>query len=418
MANILIGADPELFVFDKTTDQLVSGCDLIPGTKAVPHRVEGGAVQVDGMALEFNIDPCKTSKEFSAKVGQVVSQMQSMLPENYGLLALPTAHFGKEMIDAQPEHAKELGCEPDFNAYTGGAANPRPNAEKPFRTGAGHIHIGWGEGIDITDPQHIQVCCVLSKQLDYWLGVAAMTWDTDSERRTLYGDKGSFRPKSYGMEYRPLSNAWVADPKLREIVFDLVHLAWMKLEQSYPSVTRPEYVNALFDSGNSHTKRDKVSLLNDSILADIQRNLEGSKFKYLKDLMNKNYVTRSKVTKAKTDNKLAGFIAELADGKDNSACRSSYPFSLYLPTIKEKATLDYLIQKDFRLVNGDRVTAEWVNGMYNAGRSVYISKNGKVFACTSSTVDYVAADLEQLKEALDPKSDVATSQFANYIVEV
>ena len=52
--NILIGADPELFV--KKDGVVVSGHDLIQGTKADPFPVQDGAVQVDGMALEFNIE--------------------------------------------------------------------------------------------------------------------------------------------------------------------------------------------------------------------------------------------------------------------------------------------------------------------------------------------------------------------------
>jgi hypothetical protein len=52
-----IGADPEFFLRDKATGKFVSAHGLIPGTKRQPMKVDKGAVQVDGMALEFNIDP-------------------------------------------------------------------------------------------------------------------------------------------------------------------------------------------------------------------------------------------------------------------------------------------------------------------------------------------------------------------------
>ena len=51
---ITVGADPELFV--KKGRSFQSAYGMIPGTKQKPKKVIKGAVQVDGMALEFNID--------------------------------------------------------------------------------------------------------------------------------------------------------------------------------------------------------------------------------------------------------------------------------------------------------------------------------------------------------------------------
>ena len=58
--NILIGADPELFVMKN--GKFHSADDLIPGSKDEPYPVENGAVKVDGMALEFNIRPALDEK--------------------------------------------------------------------------------------------------------------------------------------------------------------------------------------------------------------------------------------------------------------------------------------------------------------------------------------------------------------------
>ena len=62
--NILIGADPELWIIDRKTGKPISAEGLFEGTKAAPYQVENGAVQVDGMAAEFNINPAKDSREF------------------------------------------------------------------------------------------------------------------------------------------------------------------------------------------------------------------------------------------------------------------------------------------------------------------------------------------------------------------
>jgi len=55
MTQILVGCDPEYFVKKNGIFQSAHG--LIMGDKKNPQKVRNGAVQVDGMAVEFNIDP-------------------------------------------------------------------------------------------------------------------------------------------------------------------------------------------------------------------------------------------------------------------------------------------------------------------------------------------------------------------------
>ena len=213
-----IGADPEFFI--AKGGKPVSGWGTIPGTKKAPKKVGYGAVQVDGMALEINIDPAKGEAGFLRNLESVLRTVMEMVPE-YEMFDKPVAHFGKELIMAQPKEARELGCEPDYNAYTK-AVNPRPDVDTPFRTAAGHVHIGWTDGVDPMDKGHFDACCALTKALDVTLGVPSLIWDQDEDRRKLYGKAGCFRPKPYGMEYRVLSNAWInpAFPFLRKAVFN------------------------------------------------------------------------------------------------------------------------------------------------------------------------------------------------------
>lgn len=203
------GADPEFFV--QKEGRPVSAYGLIPGDKKNPHQVGWGAVQVDGMALEFNINPAKGEAGFIRNLNEVMRTILNMVPE-YQMYDLPVADFGFDYIQGQPEEAKELGCEPDFNAYTMDI-NPRPNADAPFRTASGHIHIGWTKDVDPHDAGHFEACATLSKMLDVFLGIPSLIWDEDDRRRELYGKAGSFRPKSYGMEYRTLSNRWLRPDK-------------------------------------------------------------------------------------------------------------------------------------------------------------------------------------------------------------
>jgi hypothetical protein len=215
--QILLGADPEVFVKD-TRGRFRSAHGLIPGTKKEPYPVDDGAVQVDGMALEFNIKPAATEDEWVHNLSSVMAQLGKMVAPKYTLEIVPTARFHGNHMRAQPEEALELGCEPDYDAYTE-RQNGRPDGNTYMRTAAGHIHIGFTEGADPKDPAHMIRCITLVKQLDAYLGIPSLEWDKDTLRRRLYGKAGAFRPKPYGVEYRTLSNAWLKNEMLVRYVY-------------------------------------------------------------------------------------------------------------------------------------------------------------------------------------------------------
>lgn len=214
--TILVGCDPEVFV--KQGGLFKSAHGLIKGDKKSPQPVRNGAVQVDGMALEFNINPASTESEFVLSVQDVLAQMIAMVPD-YEVVAVPVAEFTEEYMKQQPEQAKELGCDPDFNAWAGGRANDKPDGDRPFRTASGHVHIGWTDGENIEDADHIGRCHMVVKQLDYYLGLPSLIYDADTKRRSMYGKAGAYRPKTYGVEYRTLSNRWLSSEKLMGWVF-------------------------------------------------------------------------------------------------------------------------------------------------------------------------------------------------------
>lgn len=197
---ITIGCDPELFV--KSGDKFINAHKLVEGTKDNPQEVMDGAVQVDGMALEFNINPAKTQKEFVHNIESVLQQLRMLVPQELDFAITPVAHFDKEYFEKQPEESRILGCDPDFNGWSG-EINKKPNNAVTFRTAAGHVHVGWkGE-------KDFKLQCDIAKQMDFFLGLPSVIFDKDTERRSLYGKAGAFRPKEYGIEYRVLSNAWL-----------------------------------------------------------------------------------------------------------------------------------------------------------------------------------------------------------------
>lgn len=227
---ILVGADPELFMQNPNTGQFISAADndcpaRIPGTKWEPFPVPYGAVQIDGTALEFNIDPAKSVDEFIRNIASVRKTLTEMVP-GYNVVASPVARFDADYFKFEvPSSAQELGCNPDYNGWTADV-NPHPDAGgEPFRTASGHLHIGWTDGADVEDKDHFFLCCRVARQLDYYLGMYSLLWDGDPTRRALYGKAGAFRPKSYGMEYRVLSNRWLDNEALMRWVYNTVQIA-------------------------------------------------------------------------------------------------------------------------------------------------------------------------------------------------
>ena len=218
--KILIGCDPELFVQHRDSGDFISAWGLCQGNKSNPLPVEKGAVQVDGMALEFNIDPAECEDEFVRNIYTVLGEMGKYVPAEYKLSAVPTAEFSKEVWDHVPDEAKELGCDPDFSAYTG-QENPKPDGNRTFRTGAGHIHIGWTNLPDKNIPEHLYICRELIKAIDEAVQPYIKQHDPDKKRQELYGAPGCFRPKVYGVEYRSPSNFWVNDESHMRALYNL-----------------------------------------------------------------------------------------------------------------------------------------------------------------------------------------------------
>lgn len=246
MTKILVGCDPEVFV--KQDGVFKSAHGLIKGDKKNPQKINRGAVQVDGMALEFNIDPAASEDEFCLNVQDVFAAMCAMVP-GYEVVATPVATFDPEYMKQQPEEALELGCDPDFNAWNG-MANPRPNGDRAFRTASGHVHIGWTDGVDTASGIHLAQANAVVKQMDFYLGLPSLLYDSDTKRREMYGKAGACRYKSYGVEYRTLSNAWLKSESLMRWVFRSVQKGMADLMQGKALVDTFGDVQEIINTSN------------------------------------------------------------------------------------------------------------------------------------------------------------------------
>ena len=249
MYELKVGADPELFL--RKGSNCVSSHNICPGTKASPVNYLNSIVQADGTACEFNIPPASTAEEF---VYSILSSLQDIgaLAEshNLGIFDGCVAHYSKDYLESLPPIAVELGCSPDFNAYTG-RANEMPNQKMPFRTAAGHVHLGFE--VYTSEERRNMV-----KQLDVVLGIPSILYDSNTQRRELYGKAGAYRPKSYGLEYRVLSNAWIFSTNLSKWVFEQTRNAFDKFKEGdflFKKVDEAEIINTINFSDRKNAEK-------------------------------------------------------------------------------------------------------------------------------------------------------------------
>lgn len=255
LEGFTFGCDPELFVMN-SKGELVSADSFIPGTKEEPFKVPDGAIQVDGTAAEFNIDPVTNFHDFYTKINSVLKTLKSYLPEGHKLMfGTSSVEFDVKTWRKIPDAAKILGCTPDLNAWTGELNSPPQNKKRPrLRTGSGHLHIGWREPDDtaVVDEEHMKNARDLVKQLDWYLGGWSVRSDPGGcDRRSLYGKAGACRYKPYGVEYRVLSNFWVSKPSMMLEVWNRMQAALHDMSQEYMPEEYKLYNDPLVNSINS-----------------------------------------------------------------------------------------------------------------------------------------------------------------------
>ena len=217
---ITLGADPEFFVRDGRTGTTVPIIGLLGGTKgkALPIPgldAEGFGMQEDNVMAEYNIPAVRTPRGFARsvvegwnKVADFVRTKQPNLEPDIGRAA---RLFTLEQL-AHPQ-AATFGCSPDFSAYTQGQPLPSPDPAQlmddggAWRFAGGHVHLG----VETAAPDFI-----VAQFADVFMGLPSVALDKQGMRRTLYGSAGRYRPTSYGIEYRTLSNFWIWDEDLAE----------------------------------------------------------------------------------------------------------------------------------------------------------------------------------------------------------
>jgi hypothetical protein len=190
-----IGSDPELFLFNKKTKKVVSAIEKIPGCKEEPFKEglpKGFGLQTDNILAEFNVPPVTNEESWVANIEfmkDFIRQTAQAIDENFDILCQASSKVPtKELKHPQ---AKEAGCDPDYCIYT----NTRNEAGKlgrtTLRSSGFHIHVGYPDN-------NIDTSLMMLRYIDAFVGLPSILYDTDTERRTLYGKAGCFRLCEYG----------------------------------------------------------------------------------------------------------------------------------------------------------------------------------------------------------------------------
>jgi hypothetical protein len=276
MSGMSIGADPEMFVTDGAT--VIPVCGRIGGTKDQPLRMrpewnEGYAVQEDNVMLEFNIPACYSAPSFQSAITHGVEGSRRILRSNGmdAVIGVAEHLFPSKILEQHPK-SKEFGCSPDFNAYSNGAPNSRvsPNELEEsggaWRFAGGHVHVGYSAKI----PPFAMACL-----MDLAVGLPSIGEDPQERRRKFYGTAGRYRPTSYGIEYRTLSNYWIwsgtTAARISYRVFALQpHIdGSLGILQSFYTKIPWLDVKTTIDSNDSLMARQLISYVRDELKFDV-----------------------------------------------------------------------------------------------------------------------------------------------------
>lgn len=221
-SDILIGADPEFFMLDDNGN-VVPACGKVGGTKEKPIPLEKGAMQEDNVLVEINIDPARTEDEFVDNLRTVIGQLPVRVA------AKPSHKFDMGLLQQFGQQAMEFGCDPDYNAWTLEQNDP-PNPEKVggARVAGGHIHISGIHGF-------MGALGVLIMDTVFYRHF--YTLPNEVGRACIYGGKGAYRSKPYGVEYRACSNFWLRSEHLARWAFRCAHWTSSYLQQ-FPNVNQ------------------------------------------------------------------------------------------------------------------------------------------------------------------------------------
>ena len=210
-----LGSDPEFFFVKKK--------EMVPSKDVVPEKTgEGWSrspkwVIRDGFQGELNpaSDTCRQSA--GSMIALALIEAKSLADKSGHSISFKMGHVvsDKQWKRATKEE-KRFGCSPTMNIYSPRSRIVTGMRER-FRAAGGHVHFSLMENQKENLSRLVAV-------MDIVVGNTCVMIDRDpnnARRRKIYGRAGEYRVKSYGMEYRVLSNFWLRSYTLWSLVSQL-----------------------------------------------------------------------------------------------------------------------------------------------------------------------------------------------------
>lgn len=222
MSSFSFGLDPEFMLLHH--EQLRSAIEILPKKENAIIK-NGHGYYFDNVLAEIAVKPATDKISAIENVQQALRGLARIVnPAKFIIKA--SGNFPKSEINCTD--ARVAGCNPEWNVYSMEMTFP-PDEDvdlidgyyqfkNQFRTAGGHIHLG-SEKLQGT----LEALNVV-RMMDLFIGVPSIFLDTDEtskNRRRLYGHAGSYRTPDYGLEYRALSNFWLASPEHVSLIYDL-----------------------------------------------------------------------------------------------------------------------------------------------------------------------------------------------------
>jgi hypothetical protein len=226
-----IGIDPEFFILDENSNP-INAIRVLPGKSFNPLKKNGINFYHDNVLAEFNYQPVKSEIEFLEKTGESIRILRSIV-HPYDISIQSFAEFNKHEM-ALP-NAKEVGCNPDYDAYTL-TQNDQPTqffTKTNNRAAGGHFHIG-GEKTDAVCHPFMKPIFVF--MLDLFVGIPSVAMDhsvSSFRRRKVFGQAGSHRDKPYGLEYRVLSPFWLRSRSTASLMYKLIDFVFESMNDEF-----------------------------------------------------------------------------------------------------------------------------------------------------------------------------------------
>lgn len=221
-----VGSDPEIFVTDKETKQLIPAFLFLNDKKNGTPTGDGSTVYWDGFQAEFETkaESCLAYHCDSVYKGlnTLYSEAKKFNP-NATLTLQNLFEIPMEVLQKEKEEFVRFGCTPSYNNYNLGVEGDLNGRTTPYRSAGGHIHLAYA-GLS-KSPKRVKR---IVSAMDAILGVVCVAFFQKYDnpiRRTMYGMAGEYRLPAHGLEYRVLSNAWLSHPLVMHMTFDLARMA-------------------------------------------------------------------------------------------------------------------------------------------------------------------------------------------------